>query len=136
MRQLIKMASDSIHYLAVFDGHSGRPLYLGRSKRIATADQRIICHSRDHGCRRPNCTVSGYDCEVHHAPGWHPNGRTDADKLFFACGADNARAEDDDITTTVTDHGRLAWTDGTGPPEVNRIHHPEELLDDDDTDDP
>lgn len=80
--------------------------------------------------------MSGYDCEVHHAPGWHPNGRTDADKLFFACGADNARAEDDDITTTVTDHGRLAWTDGTGPPEVNRIHHPEELLDDDDTDDP
>jgi hypothetical protein len=136
MRELIKMASDSIHYLAVFDGHSGRPLYLGRSKRIATADQHIICHARDHGCTRPNCTVSGYDCEVHHAPGWHPNGRTDADKLFFACGADNARAEDDDITTTVTQHGRLAWTDGTGPPEVNRIHHPEELLDDDDTDDP
>ena len=27
--------------------------------------------------------------------------------------------------------GRLAWTDGTGPPETNRLHHPKELLADD-----
>jgi hypothetical protein len=130
MRDLIRMASHSIHYLAVFDEHSGRPLYLGRSKRIATADQRIICYGRDHGCTRPNCPVTGYDSEVHHAPGWHPDGRTDADKLFFACGADNTRAEDDDLSTTVTGHGRLAWTEGTGPPQINHLHHPEELLDD------
>lgn len=129
MRDLINMASNSIHYLAVFEDHSNRPLYLGRSKRIATADQRIICYARDRGCTRPNCTVSGYDCEVHHAPRWHPNGRTDADSLYFACGADNAVAEEDDVRTTVTRDGRLAWSDGTGPPEVNRIHHPEELLD-------
>jgi hypothetical protein len=135
MRDLITMAKDAIHYLAVFDGHSGRPLYLGRSTRIATADQRIICHARDHGCTRPRCPVSGYDCEVHHAPGWHPDGRTDADKLFFACPADNTRAEDDDVSTTVTEGGRLAWSDGTGPPEVNRIHHPEELLDEGELDD-
>ena len=30
--------------------------------------------------------------------------------------------------TTVTDTGRLAWTDGTRPPEINHAHHPEELL--------
>ncbi|MDG5485943.1 HNH nuclease, partial [Mycolicibacterium gadium] len=30
--------------------------------------------------------------------------------------------------TTITDTGRLAWTDGTRPPEVNHAHHPEELL--------
>jgi hypothetical protein len=135
MRDLIRMASHSIHYLTVFDDHSGRPLYLGRSNRIATADQRIICYGRDHGCTRPNCPVEGYDCEVHHAPGWHPDGRTDADKLFFACPADNTRAEDDDVWTTVTEDGRLAWSDGTGPPEVNRIHHPEELLDEGELDD-
>jgi Domain of unknown function (DUF222) len=131
MRDLIAMASDSIHYLAVFDEHSGRPLYLGRSKRIATADQRIICYARDHGCTRPNCLVPGYDCEVHHAPGWHSGGRSDADKLFFACGGDNARAEDDDVSTTVTEDGRLAWSHGADPPQVNRLHHPEEWFDDD-----
>jgi len=52
--------------------------------------------------------VSGYDCEVHHAPGWHTNGRTDADKLYFACGSDNAFAEEGDVSTTVTEGGRLA----------------------------
>ncbi len=132
MRDLIAMAGQAIHYLAVFDGHSNRPLYLGRSKRIASADQRIVCHARDVGCTRPNCLVPGYDSEVHHAPGWYPDGRTDADKLFFACGAHNARAEDDDVSTTVTEDGRLAWSEGTGPPRINHLHHPEELLDDDD----
>jgi hypothetical protein len=48
--------------------------------------------------------------------------------LYFACHADNALAEDDDVSTTVTEDGRLGWSDGNGPPEVNRIHHPEELL--------
>src|SRR6202041_3293329 len=35
MRDLIRMAASAIHYLAVFDEHSERPLYLGRQKRIA-----------------------------------------------------------------------------------------------------
>ena len=30
--------------------------------------------------------------------------------------------------------GRLAWRDGTGPPRVNRIHHPDELLHPEDRD--
>ena len=25
-------------------------------------------------------------------------------------------------------NGRLGWTDGTGPPEINHAHHPDELL--------
>ena len=32
-------------------------------------------------------------------------------------------------TTTVTEDGRIAWSDGTGPPRVNDAHHPERLLD-------
>jgi hypothetical protein len=133
MRDLIAMAAqNSIHYLAVFDGHTNRPLYLGRSQRIATADQRIICHARDHGCTRPGCTVPGYHSEVHHAPGWECDGASDADKMFFACGPDNAAEARGVYTTTVTDDGRLGWSDGTGPPEVNRLHHPKELLGEDD----
>ena len=89
MRDLIRMAADGIHYLAVFDNHTERPIYLGRQARIATADQRIICYARDGGCTRPNCLEPGYHCEVHHSPDWAPNGATDADKLFFACGPDH-----------------------------------------------
>ncbi|WP_156766416.1 DUF222 domain-containing protein, partial [Mycobacterium sp. E2327] len=131
MSDLIRMASTAIHYLAVFDDHTARPLYLGRQKRIATADQRLICHARDHGCTRPHCLVPGYDCEVHHAPDWAAGGQTDADKLFFACGCDHAGASCGDYHTEVTNTGRLAWTDGTSPPEINHAHHPDELLNQD-----
>jgi Domain of unknown function (DUF222) len=128
MRDVIRMAADGIHYLAVFDNHTERPLYLGRQTRIATADQRIICYARDGGCTRPGCLAPGYHSEVHHTPPWTPHGLTDADCLFFACGPDHTLITDGHYTTSVTDTGRLAWTDGTKPPEVNHAHHPEELL--------
>ena len=69
MRDVIRMAADGgIHYLAVFDDHSERPLYLGRQTRIATTDQRIICYARDGGCTRPTCLAPGYHSELHHSP--------------------------------------------------------------------
>ena len=51
MRDVIRMASDGIHYLAVFDEHTERPIYLGRETRIATADQRIICYAKECAVR-------------------------------------------------------------------------------------
>jgi hypothetical protein len=66
--------------------------------------------------------------EVHHSPDWTPHGATDADKLFFACGPDHKRVTDGHYHTSLTDTGRLAWTDGTTPPDINHAHHPEELL--------
>ena len=128
MSDLIRMAAKAIHYLTVFDNHTERPLYLGRQKRIATADQRLICYARDRGCTRPNCVEPGYHCEVHHAPDWAQGGQTDADKLYFACGCDHCVASSGELRTTVTDSGRLGWTDGSGPPEINHAHHPDELL--------
>ncbi len=128
MSDLIRMAAKAIHYLAVFDNHAERPLYLGRQRRIATADQRLICYARDRGCTRPNCVEPGYHCEVHHAPDWAQGGQTDADKLFFACGCDHGVASRGELRTVVTNSGRLGWTDGSEPPEVNHAHHPDELL--------
>ena len=128
MSDLIRLAAESIHYLAVFDNHSARPLYLARSRRLATADQRIICHARDRGCTKPGCFVSGYDCEIHHAHEWSSGGATDADNLFFGCGPDHSAITDGIYTTTVTEDGRIGWTDGTGPPRINDAHHPERLL--------
>ncbi|WP_428341912.1 DUF222 domain-containing protein [Mycobacterium sp.] len=127
MRDLIAMAGRSIHYLAVFDDHTNRPLYLGRQKRIATADQRLICYARDRGCTRPNCLEPGYRCEVHHSNDWRLGGRTDADQLFFLCGGDHGVTSRGEADTCVVD-GRLGWSDGTGPPEINHAHHPDELL--------
>jgi len=103
-------------------------VYLGRQKRLATADQRLICYARDRGCTRPNCLQPGDRCEVHHCPDWTRAGRTDADKLFFACGCDHGGASRGEWHTVVTDSGRLGWTDGNDPPQINHAHHPQELL--------
>lgn len=128
MPDLIAMAAHAIHYLAVFDEHTSRPLYLGRQKRVATADQRLICHARDRGCTRPNCLQPGYHCEVHHTPDWANGGHTDADTLFFACGPHHAAASRGELHTQLTPSGRLGWSNGTGPPDINHAHHPDELL--------
>ncbi|MGH3724359.1 MAG: HNH endonuclease signature motif containing protein [Mycobacterium sp.] len=85
MRDLIRMATHAHQYLGIFDD-DGRPLYLGRSKRIASADQRIVLHAHDRGCTHPGCTVPGYLCEVHHVQEWSDGGLTDIDNLTFACG--------------------------------------------------
>jgi hypothetical protein len=128
LRDLLRMAADAIHYLAVFDDHTGRPLYLGRQKRIATFDQRIICYARDRGCTHPNCLEPGYHSEVHHAIPWAQGGPTDADSLFFAHGAHHDLIDKGYRTTEITETGRLAWTDGTKPPDINHAHHPDEIL--------
>ena len=69
MRDLIRMASHAHHYLAVFDD-DGRALHLGRSKRCASADQRIVLYARDRGCTYPGCTAPAYHAESHHLVEW------------------------------------------------------------------
>ncbi|WP_216902473.1 HNH endonuclease signature motif containing protein, partial [Nocardia alni] len=85
IRDALRLAGHAHHYLALFDHHDGRPLYLARTKRIATADQRIILHARDIGCTFPGCAKPGYLCETHHSIEWAQGGSTDADQLTFAC---------------------------------------------------
>ena len=46
----------------------------GRSRRLASPDQRIFCHARDHGCTHPDCAEPGYHCEVNHAVDWAHGG--------------------------------------------------------------
>ncbi|ORA79023.1 hypothetical protein BST28_13145 [Mycolicibacter kumamotonensis] len=48
--------------------------------------------------------------------------------LYFACGPDHTDATEGRQHTTVTETGRLGWTNGTSPPRINHAHHPEELL--------
>ncbi|RIT34211.1 HNH endonuclease, partial [Mycobacteroides abscessus] len=73
MRDLIRMAAHAHHYLAIFNDN-GRPLYLGRSKRIASPDQRLVLHARDRGCTHPGCHVPGYLRQVHHITDWAHDG--------------------------------------------------------------
>ncbi|MGO8771879.1 MAG: HNH endonuclease signature motif containing protein [Mycobacterium sp.] len=133
MRDVIRMASHAYHYLAVFDEHSSRPLYLGRTRRIASPDQRLVLYARDRGCTHPGCDVPGYWCEVHHVGEWSAGGSTDADNLTFACAPDHKLVEEGWRTRKLP-NGRTEWIP---PPQLDRgartndYHHPERLFDDD-----
>lgn len=130
---LIRMAGHAYHYLSLFDAATGRSLWLGRTKRIASADQRIVLHERDRGCTFPGCTVSGYDCEVHHAAkDWADGGATDVDDLSFACGPHNRLVKRGGWQTRKLRDGTTEWLP---PPQlpliggINTYHHPDRLLD-------
>jgi len=128
---LIRMAGHAYHYLAIFDSHSSRPLYLGRSKRIATGDQRIVLHGKDRGCTAPGCDVPGYLCEVHHVDEWSDGGLTNVDRLTFTCGPHHRLIKPGGWRTRKRKDGNTEWLP---PPQLplrggtNSFHHPEWLL--------
>ena len=134
MRDVIRMASHAWHYLCVFDQHTDRAIYLGRSKRIATADQRIVLHAKDRGCSAPGCDMPGYLCETHHVDEWADGGRTDIDRLTFACGQHHRAIKPGGWKTRKRRDGSTEWLP---PPQVplpggvNDYHHPERIIADD-----
>ena len=109
MRDLIRMASHAYHYLCVFDKHTERPLYLGRTKRIATADQRIVLHALARGCTAPGCDAPGYFTEVHHTDEWADGGATDIDKLTLACKPDHGLITPGGWQTRKRPNGTCEW---------------------------
>ena len=140
MRDLIRMASHAHHYLAVFD-EDGRALHLGRSKRCASADQRIVLHARDRGCTYPGCSAPGYLTEAHHVVrDWAEGGNTDVDDLGWACHRHHRLLDPgpDQWRTRRGRNGRVEWIapaaiDPHQQPRTNTYHHPEQhLLDPDD----
>jgi hypothetical protein len=133
MRDLIRMAGHAYHYLAVFDEHQSRPLYLGRSRRIASADQRLVLYAKDRGCTAPGCDVPGYWTEVHHTDDWARGGLTNIDRLTLACKTDHKLA-DKGWRTTKLGNGKTQWIPPPhrdhGQARTNDFHHPERFFDD------
>ena len=133
MREVIKQASQAIHYLVIFDQHTREPIYCGRAKRFATPGQRIVLHALERGCTRPGCTAPGYWSQVHHVDGWaKDDGETDITTLTLACGPDNRLVEEGGWTTRKRKDGRTEWIPpphlDTGQTRVNDYHHPEKYL--------
>ena len=133
MRDVIRLASQSHHYLVIYDKHTREELYCGRAKRFATPGQRIVLYALDRGCTRPGCTVPGYWSQVHHVDGWAAaDGPTDINKLTLACGPDNRLIEEGRWTTRKRKDGRTEWIPpphlDTGQSRVNDYHHPEKYL--------
>ncbi|TDK86946.1 HNH endonuclease signature motif containing protein [Mycolicibacterium mucogenicum] len=129
IRDLIRMAAQgSDNYLAVFDEHTGQPLYLGRAARTASTAQRLALFGRDHGCTRPNCTAPASRSQAHHISNWRDDGLTNIDTMTLACGRDNRLVDTGGWSTTMGPDGRTHWTPppllDVGQPRTNQSHHP------------
>jgi hypothetical protein len=131
---VVRLAGHANHYLAVFDGATGSALDLFRTRRVASAAQRIMLIARDGGCTKPCCTVGAYGSQIHHAPrDWAAGGLTNVDDLTLACGPDNRMVDaNGGWTTTVNARGDVEWAPppqlDTGQARINHYHRPERLL--------
>ena len=67
----------------IFAGR-GRPLWMGRSIRLANAHQHLALAVRDRGC--VTCGAPMHRCEIHHIQEWENGGPTDIDNLTALCG--------------------------------------------------
>jgi len=134
IRDVVRLAGHANHYLAVFDGATGSALDLFRTRRVASAAQRIMLIARDGGCTKPCCTVGAYGSQIHHARrDWAAGGLTNVDDLALACGPDNRLVDaKGGWTTTVNDRGDVEWAPppqlDTGQARINHYHRPERLL--------
>jgi hypothetical protein len=139
MSDVIRLAAHAYHYLVIFDQHTQEPLYLGRSKRCASAGQRIVLHAKDRGCTHPGCTVPGYGCQVHHATkDWSHGGHTNITDEALACQPHNLLIENSGWTTRKRADGTTEWIPpphlDTGQARTNNYHHPQRYLTDDEDD--
>ena len=95
-----------------------------------------LFHAKDRGCTAPGYDVPGYWSEVHHIEDWATGGRTDIDKLTFACAA-NHKLAGKGWTTTKLPNGRTEWIPPPhldhGQKRTNDYHHPECLFDEDES---
>ena len=110
MSEVIRQAGAAQHYLAVFDKHTDRPLYLGRAKRCASPAQRLMLYAKDRGCSFPGCTAPAYHSQVHHAvTDWADGGHTDITEETLACGPHNRRVKPGAWKTRKRKDGRTEW---------------------------
>jgi hypothetical protein len=137
MSDVIRLASAAHNYLAIFD--NGNAIGLYHTKRLASPGQRLVLYAKDRGCSHPGCDVPGYYCEVHHCTPWAQCRTTAIDELTLACGGHHRLAEQG-WTTRKRKSGETEWIPPAhldyGQPRVNRFHHPEKLLHDDEDDEP
>jgi len=86
IRELASRAGISL----LVTGAGGRPLWLGRSSRLASAAQRsAVLASDSRSCYWPGCGVPANRCQIDHLTGWEQGGATNIDNLGPICGFHN-----------------------------------------------
>ncbi|TQF68456.1 DUF222 domain-containing protein [Rhodococcus spelaei] len=139
IKDALRMAEQAHPVLVLFD-HNGRPLHLGRTKRLASADQRLALFAASRGCTRPGCDAPATMTAVHHVDEWKNNGQTNIDTLDLACDCCHALIKDGPggWKTRVAppdseNPGRTEWIapahiDPERRPRVNHRHHLDDMI--------
>jgi len=133
---LFGMAAEVHPYLVLLRNPREIQLYYGRTRRTASAGQRLVLHALERGCSKPGCTAPAYHSQVHHAErDWQHGGNTDITELTLACGCDNRLVDgtpDGWRTRKRKSDKRTEWIPpphlDRGQARVNDYHHPEEVL--------
>ena len=131
MAEVIRMARHAYHYLVIFDNHTSLPLYLGRSRRTASAAQRLVLGARDRGCTFPGCTVAALYCEADHIDEWVNDGQTNIDVLALNCPQHHKLHTNGGWKLRLRPDGRVQWIPPPQldlPLDINHNHHPEDHL--------
>ncbi|GAA4391325.1 HNH endonuclease signature motif containing protein [Tsukamurella soli] len=129
----LRLAGGHPRYVLLTDVAS-RPLWLGRTRRLAAPDQRIALYATEKGCSAPGCDVPPAFCAVHHMDEYAAGGTTDIDNLTLVCDAHHATVSPDgNHTAPVADgpyRGRAGWSHpriAGGAVRVNHTHDCTEL---------
>jgi hypothetical protein len=138
MSDVIRLASHAHHYLCIFE--HGKAIGLYHTKRLASSGQRIVLYAKDRGCSFPNCDVPGYLTEVHHVTDFAKCRETNINDLTLGCGPHHKLVTSGGWTTRKRRDGTTEWLPPPhldhGQTRINRFHHPENFLRDDEDDDP
>lgn len=85
--EILRLGAAKYQFVVVHDPATGDPLHVGRTRRIATVEQRLGLFAAELGCTRPGCTQPLCRCEVHHLRPWGRGGETDVENLTVLCRA-------------------------------------------------
>ena len=99
---------------------TGGILTYGRTRRTASAGQRLALTARDGGCSFPTCDVPPQWCQAHHLTPWATDGPTNLDNLTLLCGHHHREFAKRGWTITIT-NGLPHWTP---PPWIDPTQTP------------
>jgi hypothetical protein len=91
----------------------GRPLDVGRSRRVVSARQRQALWARDGGCQFPGCGARRF-VDAHHVIHWLDGGPTDLDNLVLLCKRHHRLHHEGGYTIGRHTSGRLRFCDRFG----------------------
>jgi Domain of unknown function (DUF222) len=104
-------------------GADGVLLDLGRSQRLATAQQRTALRAMYSTCGAPGCAVAFEHCTMHHITYWRHNGQTDMGNMLPLCSKHHHLAHEGGWKLELDAARRLTIT----KPDGSRQTHPPPL---------